>query len=1414
MVSRKSAYRALLLASASFVSFAASAQQTTSPAAQSGTADAIRVLLDQAQYWNGVYQYDKADQALKRVLTLDPNNPDGLALEAQSAADRGDQQAARTALAALRAARPDDPRIAMIQQTLQAGAIDQTTLTQARALAAASKPDDAVAAYHQIFRGNNPPPSLATEYFQTLAATDGNWEAGRAGLAGLLRLNPQNLRAQLAYAELLTYHDETRVEGIQRLQVLIKIASVSDQANKDLRQALLWMPTSSDNLALFEAYLADHPNDSDLQQRVQLAKSDSTIVRINGFDAMQAGQFDDADRDFTQALSLNAKDSDSMVGLALVRLHQRRADDAKNLLRQAIVLDPTKADTYQSLIDGTGPTNAGPTIDYGAIAARRIRSEYAQVAALTNRGRYAEAELRLRGLMGRRPTAANRLQLADIQARAGRFSDAEASYRSVLAAQPRNVTAMGGLAGVLTREGKLAEADALFARAESSGGGASIGRIRAQALQQQAEQVSDPVARTALFRAAVAADPTNPWLRLSLARGLVAQDRDAEANQVMAAVADSPKPSVEQIQAAIYFYNETHELQQASALIGRLPDKARTQDMRQIQARATLDADLREARDLGSLAATRSRLLAVAARPDPTGVRGAEISVELVRLGDKPAAREAIRLALAASRPVTPAQRLAYAGALLGAGYPNDAKTVTAALPVTHLSPLQASTLAALQDNTAVYSSDNLNTAGKTADAYDQLAPRLAANPDSPELNMALSRLYEAKQKPRQALAINEELLRRNPSSLAVRRSTVGAALAAGEYDRASELAKQTMTEFPDEPEAWVTAADVARARNEPGVALKDLKTARALRRQQLANQPDRSEATPRDRSAQADRGPRRLGVQYALNMPTDTATDAPSDAWATSDPQTAAAPELVTRQYAQYAPSDATPDLPIEGGPRDLPFPSTRQTAPQAMVAPVANNLSVPPSIFRAPGPLPALDQSAQIAAGSADPVFVGQSSQAGSPTVLAQATPLGLPSDNPFRSPAASAAPTFDEPHGLPDTGSVAVQQQQLTDPLTQDIDRSIAQVSADVAPRVDSSLSLRGRSGDDGLSKLLEVTAPVEASFSPNGYGRLTVQVTPTYLDSGKYSTSEAGSFGTNPLAGTRFGPAVAPAPRSQTAGGSGLDLQYAYGMVTADVGSTPLGFEQENVIGGIELHPKITDTFTLHLTVDRRAVDDSLLSYAGTRDVSSGQEFGGVTRNRIQAQIDGAIGPAYVYANVSGAYLFGDNVERNSDVSAGAGFSYPIYTSPTQEVRAGTNLVYFGYDKNLEGFTLGQGGYFSPQTYFAALFPINLRQQVSPDLVFNIGGSVGFQTFSESSSPIFPNSSILQNELVAAAATTPGLATTNQGGHFSGVAGGAHADVDYRLTPNFHIGASAGFDHSGDFTEGTGLVYARYVFNDPQ
>ena len=110
------------------------------------------------------------------------------------------------------------------------------------------------------------------------------------------------------------------------------------------------------------------------------------------------------------------------------------------------------------------------------------------------------------------------------------------------------------------------------------------------------------------------------------------------------------------------------------------------------------------------------------------------------------------------------------------------------------------------------------------------------------------------------------------------------------------------------------------------------------------------------------------------------------------------------------------------------------------------------------------------------------------------------------------------------------------------------------------------------------------------------------------------------------------------------------------------------------------------------------------------------------------------------------------------------------------------------------------------------PSPFGTRFTPDLVYNLGASIGVQTFRAKGSNVFPNNPSLQAQL-AATATTTGTTTRYGGFHDFGPGGGASADIDYRVTDNLHVGAKAGFDRSGNFTEGTGLVYARYVFNDP-
>ena len=626
-------------------------------------------------------------------------------------------------------------------------------------------------------------------------------------------------------------------------------------------------------------------------------------------------------------------------------------------------------------------------------------------------------------------------------------------------------------------------------------------------------------------------------------------------------------------------------------------------------------------------------------------------------------------------------------------------------------------------------------------------------------------------------MQITQGLLQLNPDSLAVRSSVIYAKLAAGDTAQAQELARATAAQFPAEPQAWLDLANVERARGHSGQALRDLQTARTLRQKQLASPGDPADSAQRDTrppGAAAVEPLRRRYAQYAAYSPANTANDAPREPSPENAPENA--PEPVTRQYAQY---DNAAELPIEGGPGTSPLVSSGY-APYAP--------ALPPPTGR-PAALPF-----QI---SPAPINLAQN-------VQAQDAPAG----NPFH-PGSSPLPTLDEPAPPASPAPGRTPGGASPDGLTAQIDQGIQQVKQEVAPHFDASLYLRGRTGTDGFEKLLEMGAPLEASYSPGGYGRLKVVVTPTYLYSGKSNdTFNQGRFGTNALGA--FGPPAAPV-QTQSAAGAGLDVGYAYDILTADIGATPLGFREQNVIGGIQLSPKLTDTATLQLLVERRVVTDSVLAYAGEKDSRTGENWGGVTRSRGHVQLDGTFGLTQYFVGGGGGYLAGDKVASNTEFDAALGATYPVWRNTTQELRMGAEVFYFSYDKNLSGFSLGQGGYFSPQQFYAILLPVTWRDQITPDLRVQLGGSVGYQSYHSNSSDVFPNDAALQAQLVSLAAAT-GANTTVAGTRGSGVAGGINGELDYRIRPNLHIGARAGFDHSGVFSEGTGLVYARYVYDD--
>ncbi len=134
------------------------------------------------------------------------------------------------------------------------------------------------------------------------------------------------------------------------------------------------------------------------------------------------------------------------------------------------------------------------------------------------------------------------------------------------------------------------------------------------------------------------------------------------------------------------------------------------------------------------------------------------------------------------------------------------------------------------------------------------------------------------------------------------------------------------------------------------------------------------------------------------------------------------------------------------------------------------------------------------------------------------------------------------------------------------------------------------------------------------------RINLNVTPTALNAGEMSGESANRFGSGALehaaklaeaaasTSTTTTSTNASSRGSQQANGVAANLSLSGDNYKLDVGSTPTGGEFTRLVGGVEWTPKLTQYSSLNLKAERRAVTDSLLSYVGVKDKSTGESWG--------------------------------------------------------------------------------------------------------------------------------------------------------------------------------------------------------------
>ncbi len=364
-------------------------------------------------------------------------------------------------------------------------------------------------------------------------------------------------------------------------------------------------------------------------------------------------------------------------------------------------------------------------------------------------------------------------------------------------------------------------------------------------------------------------------------------------------------------------------------------------------------------------------------------------------------------------------------------------------------------------------------------------------------------------------------------------------------------------------------------------------------------------------------------------------------------------------------------------------------------------------------------------------------------------------------------------------------------LTSGLRSDLDRHYRQSQTTFS--LDSDYW--GSSGTGGYSDLRALTQMAQLDTPLAGgtaFGRLEL------VD------MDAGDLPDSPYR-AQFGTCAARDCRGdahQQSRGTTLAAGWQRGAWAFDLGTTPLGFEVVDWVGGATL---TGDWHTLGwgMTLSRRPVSSSLLSYGGTVDPGTGISWGGVRANGIRLDLSRDLGGAVGFWGSAQQHLLtGKNVPDNWRTRLMGGGYYKFVNETHRRASVGLSTMLWHYQQDLGGYTLGQGGYYSPQGYFSLSVPVSYRQR-TPDWSWELGGSGSWSYARTDDSRRYPLEGLLPAGLPDRNAPVKGGSSSGFGYTLNGV-------VEHRLTEHWRIGGRVDIQQADDYAPSHVTLFLRYTF----
>lgn len=802
---------------------------TAAAHAQSPTPQAL--LVEQGQYWQLHKNPQRAAEVWLKVLLLDPAQVDALYGLGLIGVQQGKPQQAQQYLARLQAIQPPPRQALQLAQDISvAQPQNQQRLEEARRLADAGERDKASAVFRSLFDGRPPQGTIGREYYNNLAFNQADWAEARGGFQRLQREMPNDSIVALFYAKHLVRREDSRAEGIRALAALTQRADIAGDADESWRLALTWIgPPNPAQVPLFEAYLKTHPDDVEIRAQMNKGKQQVATTAskewqppaevARGLKALKEGDQASAEQAFQARLKTRPDDADALGGLGVIRQQQHRLAEAEQLLSQA---------TRQN--DGSRWQVALNEVRYWS-ALQQARDAQAK-------GQTAQAQVLVNQALRLNPNGVDaRLALADIQASAGQFDDAQRNYRQILNQRRDDPQAQEGLVNVLLKSGKNDEALQLINSLPATGQ-ARIGQsarlqaLRATQLAALAEQRNDlPAARNAL-QDALRVEPDNIWTRFALARLNLAMGEPQKARDLINAMLQARPDNADALYVSALLSVQMGEWKAAQTTLGRLRPDQRTPDMDALAADVSLNLQLRQAIELGKRG-QRQEALTLLDRIQPTANnspdRMASLASAYVDIGEPTRALALMRGQLQNTTAPSADFILQYAAVLLKTG--EDAQ-VNEILRDLQNRPLNAPARKRFDDLLYLYrirQADQLRERGNLASAYDTLAPALAQRPGDSAAVAALARMYSANGDTAKALELYKPLLQRQPNDPQLLLGAADAAVLAQDTAFAEQALQQLLKTESGNPQTLTEAARRYQNMGQTGTATDLLRKAVAI---------------------------------------------------------------------------------------------------------------------------------------------------------------------------------------------------------------------------------------------------------------------------------------------------------------------------------------------------------------------------------------------------------------------------------------------------------------------------------------------------------------------------------------------------------------------------------------------------------